>query len=143
MNLKTYLRRAIKFACFFAVIYGILLLLFRIFGDAELTVSTQTLIGVAIFGCIYPLIGFYKKQITCNPDKLNIPMIKERIELCGYRCIFQDDNILRFSYLQVAKKMLAAFEDTIEVKITENSIEIEGLRRDVTLLALKLKDKLT
>lgn len=92
-------------------------------------------------GLAYPIFGFVKRTFFFNSDFETFkPSFIDAFSLSGFALESQEDNVYVFKARSRAKRYLSMYEEAIEVKVFENSIEITGLRRDIGKIMLRLHD---
>jgi hypothetical protein len=98
---------------------------------------TQLVIFFVLFGIVYPLGSFVKKEAmlvkTFSEERINILNIFDSM---GYELTKETNGILTFRLKSRLVRLMRLFcEDMIEVEYTEGKVSLSGLRRDIYRLA--------
>jgi hypothetical protein len=99
--------------------------------------STQLVIFFVLFGIVYPLVSFVKKDVmlvkTFSEERINILRIFDSME---YELTGEKNGILTFRLKsRFSRFMRLLYEDMVEVEYNEGKVVLSGLRRDVYRLA--------
>jgi hypothetical protein len=98
---------------------------------------TQLAIFLILFGIVYPLVSFVKKDVmlvkTFSEERINILKIFDSME---YELTDETNGILTFRLKsRLNRFMRLLYEDMIEVEYNEGKVSLSGLRRDIYRLA--------
>ena len=145
-----YLIRSVKFLVALLVLYVAAVWLMSVMGASMLSVRDtifvmfQTLRGqllvaaIVVWVAIYPKVGYVKRECVADFDA-----DKEQITTAfvgsGYELVAQDENEVRYRASNILSRLRLLFEDEVVVRRVESgNIEIEGVRRTVALVMMRL-----
>lgn len=147
---KRYPIKAVKFILYFYLLFLILVsvsyLISRgtVVGYQEyIQISMTRRLAMALIGLglAYPFFGFATRSFFFTSDFESFkPVFIDAFALSGFALESQEDNVYRFKAKSRVKRCLSMYEEEIEVRVKESSIEITGLRRDVGKIMLRLHD---
>ncbi|MBR4755513.1 MAG: hypothetical protein IK076_01070 [Bacteroidales bacterium] len=148
-----YLRRAVKYFFWFALILAITLTVMVALGLVEadpkdmFREGTKSLWQIAalfvILAAIYPLSGFRKKEIYVPAGDTEVrDKLVKLMENKGYVLEKEEGDDLCFRLRTSFGRWMKMLEDRITVTIEPGSLVLEGLRRDVVRIASFLEFKL-
>jgi len=138
-----YLVRSLKYLVYFVVIFFVtvgIVYMFSLQKDSGLTFtgmfqegSAPKLIGFFILVAIfYPALGFGKRKLYLNGEfSKYYDIIGASMKEMDYVEIFHDENKVVYRAKSTSKKISRMFEDAITFDISNDLVEIEGLRKDV------------
>lgn len=141
-----YLRRAVKYFFWFAIILCITLAVMVALGVVEADVhqmfrdGTKSLwqVGLlfAVLAAIYPLSGFAKKEIVVPGE---LPEIRDKLirlmDSKGYSLEKEEGDDICFRRSTKLSQALKMWEDRITMTKEPGGFVLEGLRRDVVRIA--------
>jgi hypothetical protein len=98
-----------------------------------ITNPAQLIIFFVLFGTVYPLVSFVKKDAmlirTFSEERINILKI---FDAMGYELVNETDGVLTFRLKNRFVRFMRLFcEDMIEVRYNDGKISLSGLRRDI------------
>jgi len=89
-----------------------------------------------VISIIYPFFGYISKRITLNREfSQERSKIVELFERYNYRVECELDGNISFCHKSGFIRLLRSYEDRIIVTPEENTIKLEGARRDVMRIA--------
>lgn len=149
-----YLRRALKYLVYFAVIFalivGILWVLTLRKQGIELkdTLEPGSLPKLIIFfvavAAIYPYLNFRTRKLYFNGDfKTNRDMILGVFTDMGYEVIEENETSLAFRLKSKSARLNRLNEDRIDLDVSDNPLQITGYRRDVDRIMRNLNYKIS
>ena len=148
-----YLRRAVKYVLYFALIFIVIVgllwvLTLRQQGIAlKDTLQPGSLPKLIIFfvavGAIYPYLNFRTRKLYFNGDfAANRDMIVGVFTDLGYEIIEEKEGSLAFRLSNKGMRLSRLYEDRIDLKVSDNPLEITGYRRDVDRIMRSLNYKI-
>ena len=145
-----YLIRSVKFLVSLLVMYVVAVWLMSILGASMLSlrdtifVMFQTLRGqllvaaIIVWVAIYPKVGYVKRECSADFDA-DKEQITTAFVVSGYELVAQDENEVRYRASNIFRRLRLLFEDEVVVRRVESgNIEIEGVRRTVALVMMRL-----
>ena len=145
-----YLLRSVKFLVALLVLYVAAVWLMSVMGASMLSVRDtifvmfQTLRGqllvaaIIVWVAIYPKVGYVKRECIADFDA-DKEQITTAFVVSGYELVAQDENEMRFRASNNFRRLRLLFEDEVVVRRVESgNIEIEGVRRTVALVMMRL-----
>ena len=145
-----YLIRSVKFLVALLVLYVAAVWLMSVMGASMLSVRDtifvmfQTLRGqllvaaIIVWVAIYPKVGYVKRECIADFDA-DKEQITTAFVVSGYELVAQDENEVRYRASNIFSRLRLLFEDEVVVRRVESgNIEIEGVRRTVALVMMRL-----
>ena len=145
-----YLIRSVKFLVALLVLYVAAVWLMSVMGASMLSVRDtifvmfQTLRGqllvaaIVVWVAIYPKVGYVKRECVADFDA-DKEQITTAFVVSGYELVAQDENEVRYRASNILSRLRLLFEDEVVVRRVESgNIEIEGVRRTVALVMMRL-----
>ena len=145
-----YLIRSVKFLVALLVLYVAAVWLMSVMGASMLSVRDtifvmfQTLRGqllvaaIIVWVAIYPKVGYVKRECIADFDA-DKEQITTAFVVSGYELVAQDENEVRYRASNILSRLRLLFEDEVVVRRVESgNIEIEGVRRTVALVMMRL-----
>ena len=145
-----YLIRSVKFLVALLVLYVAAVWLMSVMGASKLSVRDtifvmfQTLRGqllvaaIVVWVAIYPKVGYVKRECVADFDA-DKEQITTAFVVSGYELVAQDENEVRYRASNILSRLRLLFEDEVVVRRVESgNIEIEGVRRTVALVMMRL-----
>ena len=145
-----YLIRSVKFLVALLVLYVAAVWLMSVMGASMLSVRDtifvmfQTLRGqllvaaIIVWVAIYPKVGYVKRECIADFDT-DKEQITTAFVVSGYELVAQDENEVRYRASNIFRRLRLLFEDEVVVRRVESgNIEIEGVRRTVALVMMRL-----
>ncbi len=147
-NLWIYLRRVAKYIVFYTVIILLMLLIVYFTSDNRSITfwelirpqsQTNLIILILAFSAVYPFLGFSKKEVYTNrfseQDKeAAIRIIAES----GFILISDQDGKMVFKSKRLTMRIFRVFEDLITLEYRDQTLTIEGMRRDIQRISSHL-----
>ena len=147
-NLWIYLRRVAKYIVFYTVIILLMLLIVYFTSDNRSITfwelirpqsQTNLIILILAFSAVYPFLGFSKKDVYTNrfseQDKeAAIRIIAES----GFILISDQDGKMVFKSKRLTMRIFRVFEDLITLEYRDQTLTIEGMRRDIQRISSHL-----
>ncbi len=147
-NLWIYLRRVAKYIVFYTVIILLMLLIVYFTSDNRSITfwelirpqsQTNLIILILAFSAVYPFLGFSKKEVYTNrfseQDKeAAIRIISES----GFILISDQDGKMVFKSKRLTMRIFRVFEDLITLEYRDQTLTIEGMRRDIQRISSHL-----
>ena len=138
-----YFIRALKsmlyFILVFVVIVGILYFLMERPKGLAVTDMFQegSLVKLAvffvIFGAVYPAVSFFKRKVFADGDYATCrSAILDAMDNLGYKIENETETTATFRQRKTMQRMMRLFgEDRITLEVKDNTITVEGYRKDV------------
>ncbi|MDR2937628.1 MAG: hypothetical protein LBU92_01650 [Prevotellaceae bacterium] len=153
MNWKRYPLRAAKYVLYFYFFALCMLEAMHLFNGNAFTTTPdfstfftpRLLIGLALLGVCYPLVGFNSVSILLPEGGWEVhgKSLHEAMSLCRFKFVKNENGKLIFCAESPARRALTMFEDKVTLEISsENCLIISGLRKDVALIRLRVNDYL-
>lgn len=150
-----YFIRAIKYLLLLCVLYvGMEWLMLEVAPDPSIEgMSLMELLGmrfadsrgkmlvvaIIVLAALYPRFGFMKQRIEgCSFDSDSL-RIDNAMRHYGFKLIEDMGDVKIYGAETILRRFTLMFEDRIEVRNTEEGIEIKGLRRSVARIAYLLQ----
>ena len=157
--MQKYIIRALKYLVYFVALFAVIVfILYLIREDRSQTIITmfepnawwKMLIFFILVAAVYPALGYKKSTIACKGGFLkNRDEIIKTLDIMDYLpSLTEKDNAnpesMRFRCKSSRLRFTRMGEDgvTITSKGNDDTIEIEGLRREVLAVAAALDNKL-
>lgn len=147
---KRYPIKAVKFIFYFYFLFFVLVSISFLISRGSfdgyqmyirLAMTPQLALALLGLGLAYPVFGFVQRTFFFSSDfEVFKPTFIDAFALSGFALESQEDNIYVFKAKSRAKRYLSMYEDDIEVRVFENSLQIKGLRRDVGKILIRLHD---
>jgi hypothetical protein len=141
-----YLIRALKATIFVTGVFALIFLFFYLVSETKdfsllLPRPYHLAAFCVLFGIVYPLVSFVKKTVPLDKP-LNSDGHGKVLQIfvsAGYMLDNDDNDVLTFRRKNRLTRAMRLFgEDAIELSITDTSLELSGMRRDIYLLARPL-----
>ena len=151
MSWKRYPIRAAKYVLCFYFLAFCLLGAAHLYSGNSLTAAPdfstlftpRLLIGLALLGVCYPLLGFNTVSIPLPEggwERHGKPL-HEAMALCRFKFKKNDNGRLLFCADSPLRRLLTVFEDEVALELNnDNALIIKGLRKDVALIRLRVGD---
>jgi len=151
MSWKKYPIRAVKYVLYFYFFAFCLLEAVHLFSgkaftsapDFSMLFTPRLLIGLALLGVCYPLLGFNSVSLPLPEggwEKHGKPL-HEAMALCRFKFKKNNDGKLIFCANSPLRRLLTMFEDEVTLELKDDNILIiKGLRKDVALIRLRVGD---
>ena len=151
MSWKKYPLRAAKFVLYFYFFAFCLFEAVHLFSGKALTTAPdlsalftpRLLIGLALLGVCYPLLGFSTMSVPLPPGgwEQHGKPLHEAMALCRYRFKRNDNGRLIFCADTPLRRLLTMYEDEITLELKDDTtLTISGLRKDVARMRLRVGD---
>lgn len=148
-----YLRRAVKYFFWFALILCITLAIMVALGLVEADPKSMFREGTkslwqiaalfAVLAAVYPMSGFRKKEVYFNGEYSEIrDKLVNLMEKKGYVLEKEEGDDLCFRLKSKFRRWMKMLEDRITITREPGSFVLEGLRRDIVRIASFLEFKL-
>ena len=149
--MKRYFIRALKSIILFFVLAILVFVISFVLGNSsdnpitfkELLhgsdLTSLAIFGV-VFGAVYPLFGYIKRQVYTNH-----PLDEEKQEVirlfadARFELSSDEDMKITFRHKNPVARLLRLYEDRIEVDYSGNPVILSGARRDVDRLARRVQ----
>ncbi len=142
------MRRVAKYIVFYTVIILLMLLIVYFTSDNRSITfwelirpqsQTNLIILILAFSAVYPFLGFSKKEVYTNrfseQDKeAAIRIIAES----GFILISDQDGKMVFKSKRLTMRIFRVFEDLITLEYRDQTLTIEGMRRDIQRISSHL-----
>lgn len=142
------MRRVAKYIVFYTVIILLMLLIVYFTSDNRSITfwelirpqsQTNLIILILAFSAVYPFLGFSKKEVYTNrfseQDKeAAIRIISES----GFILISDQDGKMVFKSKRLTMRIFRVFEDLITLEYRDQTLTIEGMRRDIQRISSHL-----
>lgn len=142
------MRRVVKYIVFYTVIILLMLLIVYFTSDNRSITfwelirpqsQTNLIILILAFSAVYPFLGFSKKEVYTNrfseQDKeAAIRIISES----GFILISDQDGKMVFKSKRLTMRIFRVFEDLITLEYRDQTLTIEGMRRDIQRISSHL-----
>ena len=151
MSWKKYPIRAVKYVLYFYFLAFCLFEAVHLFKGKAFTATPdlstfftpRLLIGLALLGVCYPLLGFNTVSMPLPEggwERHGKPL-HEAVALCRFKFKKNDDGKLIFRAESPMRRLLTMFEDEVTLELKEDkTLIIKGLRKDVALIRLRVGD---
>lgn len=97
------------------------------------------IVVVVLLSAFYPLFGFMKKRVEgCNYER-DAARIDNAMRAYGFKLVEDRGNVKVYGADTFLRRITLMFEDRIEVEITNEGIEMRGLRRSIARVAYQLE----
>ena len=94
---------------------------------------------IILLSALYPRFGFMKKRIEgCNYER-DAARIDNAMHAHGFKLVEDRGNVKIYGADTLLRRLTLMFEDRIELHITNEGIEMQGLRRSVARVAYQLE----
>ncbi|MGL5913632.1 MAG: hypothetical protein ACRCZB_05650 [Bacteroidales bacterium] len=149
MKLKLYLIRATKYVAYFYLLCVLLYALVLFFGTQEVSqitvsqlISPRLMIGLTLLGLLYPFFGFNCSQIAIPEGGWDRhgKNLYEVMALCGFRILKKEKNAVVFCATNTFRRLLSLYEESVTLEITDNILQVTGMRKDVARIKLRIND---
>lgn len=151
MSWKRYPIRAVKqvvyFYIFFILLYAILHAAsgkpLATMPDFSTLFAPRLLIGLALLGVCYPLVGFssVKEPLPEGGLEKHGQPLHEVMSRSGYKPVKRKNGKLVFRAYSPMRRLLTMFEDDITLATADDgALIISGLRKEVARIRLRVKD---
>lgn len=148
-----YIRRAIKYCIYFALIFAVIVgllwaLTLRRQGIAlnevlEPGSGPKLIIFFLAIAAIYPYLNFRTRKLYFNGDfAANRDLILGVFSDMGYEMIETGNEVISFRLKSGSARLSRLYEDRIDLDVTDNPLKITGYRRDVDRIMRSLNYKI-
>ena len=94
---------------------------------------------MVVLAALYPLFGFMRKRVDgCNYER-DGARFDNAMRAYGFKLVEDRGNIKLYGADTFLRRLTLMFEDRIEVEITNEGIEMRGLRRSIARVAYQLE----
>ena len=95
--------------------------------------------GVVLLSAFYPLFGFMTKRVEgCNYER-DAARIDNAMRAYGFKLVEDRGDVKIYGADTLLRRLTLMFEDRIVLHITNEGIEMQGLRRSVARVAYQLE----
>lgn len=147
--MKNYIGRAMRYIIRMAVIIALIITLLWVTGTLDtggysisealfMSWKGLALMGViVIFALMYPNISFTTLRVPGNISA-NRGQIIDALAAYNYQLVKEEDGKMIFRNKSILKRILWQFDDTVTISQNADEIEIEGLKKIVPRVRLRL-----
>ena len=94
---------------------------------------------MVVLAALYPLFGFMRKRVDGYNYERDGARIDNAMRAYGFKLVEDRGNIKLYGADTFLRRLTLMFEDRIEVEITNEGIEMRGLRRSIARVAYQLE----
>lgn len=148
-----YFIRSVKYFIYFSLLCSAIVLALVLIGAVDGDINSifsegygsigKIAIFFAVVAAVYPKVGFITRDIAVDKEWKEI-----REEVIGYMNTHsftlesENDKTVTFRFRSAAGRLTKMYEDRLTLSRTENSYQLEGLRKDVMRLSMGLEYRL-
>ena len=97
------------------------------------------IVAMVLLAAFYPLFGFMKKRVEgCNYER-DAARIDNAMRAYGFKLVEDRGDVKIYGADSLLRRLTLMFEDRIVLHITNEGIEMQGLRRSVARVAYQLE----
>lgn len=97
------------------------------------------IVAMVLLAAFYPLFGFMKKRVEgCNYER-DAARIDNAMRAYGFKLVEDRGDVKIYGADTLLRRLTLMFEDRIVLHITNEGIEMQGLRRSVARVAYQLE----
>ena len=149
MKIAVYIRRSVKFLVALVVLYAAAMWLMVRTGQTMLTpremamnllLSTRGIIlvtVVAVWAAVYPKVGFVTRRVEADMEADRERIVNAFVR-SGYMPVGEENGVLTFRAANIFRRVRLLFEDKVTVTQYGQWIVIDGIRRSVAEIEMRL-----
>lgn len=149
MGALRYIWRSVKFLASLLVLYTLAMWIMQMLGASALEPADMVRVllltwrgrilvaAVAVWAAVYPKVGFVVRRAECDMTA-DREMIENAFIRSGYVLVRDDGGRLHFRAANVFKRLRLLFEDEITVHQEGSETVLEGIRRSVAEVEMRL-----